>query len=149
MYLNTLYNIDGSRKKKKRVGRGIGSGKGKTCGSGVKGQKARAGVAIKGFEGGQMPLIFRLPKRGFHCISTEKYLPINLSVIKDLVNSQLIEKGARVDAELLVKLGVIKNLNTKVKLLGNDTLSAQLTFEFDAYSKSAKEALEKSGCNIL
>ncbi|MCC2646048.1 MAG: rplO [Rickettsiaceae bacterium] len=149
MYLNTLYNLDGSRKKKKRVGRGIGSGKGKTCGSGVKGQKARAGVAIKGFEGGQMPLIFRLPKRGFHCISTEKYLPINLSVIKDLVNSQLIEKGARVDAELLVKLGIIKNTNNKVKLLGSETLSAQLTFELDAYSKTAKEALEKSGCNIL
>ncbi|MDF2965573.1 MAG: ribosomal protein [Rickettsiaceae bacterium] len=149
MYLNTLYNLDGSRKKKKRLGRGIGSGKGKTCGRGVKGQKARAGVAIKGFEGGQMPIIMRLPKRGFYCISTEKFLPVSLSLIKDLVNSQLIEKGSRVDNELLHKLGVIKNINVKVKLLGNETLSTQLTFDLDAYSKTAKEALEKSGCNLL
>ncbi len=149
MYLNTLYNIEGSKKKQKRVGRGIGSGKGKTCGRGVKGQKARAGVAIKGFEGGQMPIIMRLPKRGFNNFTSVKYIPVNLSLIKELVNSQLIEKGAKIDNNLLVELGVIKNLKMKVKILGSEMLYTQFTFGVDAYSKTAKEALEKAGCNIL
>lgn len=142
--LNNLYNIPGSRKVGKRVGRGIGSGKGKTSGRGVKGQKARAGVAIKGFEGGQMPIIARLPKRGFNPLKRFKYEIINLEVINYLIETQLIKEGQTINKEFLYQHNLIRKLNAAVKLLGNDKLPIKVNFELDAYSKAAKESVEEA-----
>jgi len=149
MKLNELFDLPGSRRTRKRVGRGIGSGKGKTCGSGVKGQKARAGVAIKGFEGGQMPLIARLPKRGFNCPSSNSFSVINFSTIANLSDTKKIKAGQKIDKEALVKAGVIKNTNLQVKLLGCGELTEKFEFSLDAYSQSAKDAIEKIGGKIL
>jgi len=146
--LNDFFNLPGSRKKAKRVGRGIGSGKGKTCGVGVKGQKARAGVAIKGFEGGQMPMIARLPKRGFNCPSSEHFVPLNFIDIERLVEEQKIKGGDEITKEVLVKCGILKNTRKKVKLLAKGELKLKLTFDLDAYSASAKAAIEKAGGKI-
>jgi large subunit ribosomal protein L15 len=145
MKLNDLYNISGAKKKSKRVGRGIGSGKGKTSGRGVKGQKSRSGVAIKGFEGGQMPMIARLPKRGFNCPSSKYFTPVNFVDIMRLVEGSLIKAGDIVDKAMLVKFGVIKNTAQKVKLLGKGQLNIKLGFTLDAYSVSAKNAVNKMG----
>lgn len=145
MQLNDLYNVFGAKKKSKRVGRGIGSGKGKTSGRGVKGQKSRSGVAIKGFEGGQMPMIARLPKRGFNCPSSKYFTPVNFVDIMRLVESSLIKAGDMVDKATLVKCGVIKNTTQKVKLLGKGELNIKLGFTLDAYSISAKNAVNKMG----
>ena len=149
MKLNELFDLPGSKRTRKRVGRGIGSGKGKTCGSGVKGQKARAGVAIKGFEGGQMPLIARLPKRGFNCRSSYSFSVINFSTISELSAAKKIKAGQKIDKEALVKAGVIKNTNLQVKLLGSGELTEKFEFSLDAYSQSAKDAIEKVGGKIL
>jgi len=149
MKLNELFDLPGSRRTRKRVGRGIGSGKGKTCGSGVKGQKARSGVAIKGFEGGQMPLIARLPKRGFNCPSSHSFSVINFSTISKLSAAKKIKAGQKIDKEALVKAGVIKNTNLQVKLLGFGELTEKFEFSLDAYSQSAKDAIEKVGGKIL
>ena len=143
MELNELFNLPGSKKNGKRVGRGIGSGKGKTCGVGVKGQKARAGVAIKGFEGGQMPLIARLPKRGFNCPSSSSFIAVNLSTINTLLESKKIESNIAIDKDLLVKCGIIKNTRNKVKLLAKGELKTKFDFKLDAYSESAKAAIER------
>lgn len=145
MKLNSFYNLPGSKKKSKRVGRGIGSGKGKTCGSGVKGQKSRAGVAINGFEGGQMPMIARLPKRGFNCPSTMSFSVINFDDISRLLENKSIKSGDLVNKELLVKCGVIKNSRVKVKLLGRGKMDVKLNFDLDAYSASAKEIVQQAG----
>lgn len=149
MKLNELFDLPGSRRTRKRVGRGIGSGKGKTCGSGVKGQKSRSGVAIKGFEGGQMPLIARLPKRGFNCPSSYSFSVINFSTIAKLSAAKKIKAGQKIDKEALVKAGVIKNTNLQVKLLGFGELTEKFEFSLDAYSQSAKDAIEKVGGKIL
>lgn len=149
MKLNELFDLPGSRRSRKRVGRGIGSGKGKTCGSGVKGQKARAGVAIKGFEGGQMPLIARLPKRGFNCPSSCSFSVINFTTIAELVSAKKIKAGQTIDKQTLVNVGVLKNINLKVKLLSKGHLSEKFEFSLDAYSQSAKDAIEKVGAKIL
>ncbi|MBP7189926.1 MAG: 50S ribosomal protein L15 [Rickettsiaceae bacterium] len=145
MQLNSFYNLPGSKKKSKRVGRGIGSGKGKTCGSGVKGQKSRAGVAINGFEGGQMPMIARLPKRGFNCPSTTSYSVINFDDISRLVENKSVKSGDLVNKDLLVKCGFIKSSKVKVKLLGRGKIDVKLDFDLDAYSKSAKEIVQQAG----
>lgn len=147
--LNDFFNLPGAKKKGKRVGRGIGSGKGKTCGVGVKGQKARAGVAIKGFEGGQMPMIARLPKRGFNCPSTEHFVPINFIDIERLVEENKLKAGDTVDRAALVKCGILKNTRKKVKLLAKGELSVKLNFDLDAYSATAKAAVEKAGGKIV
>jgi large subunit ribosomal protein L15 len=147
--LNDFFNLPGAKKKAKRVGRGIGSGKGKTCGVGVKGQKARAGVAIKGFEGGQMPMIARLPKRGFNCPSTEYFIPFNFIDIARLVEDKRIKAGDTIDKAMLVKCGVIKPSAKKVKLLAKGELEIKLNFDLDAYSASARAAVEKSGGKII
>lgn len=146
--LNNLYNIPGSRKTGKRVGRGIGSGKGKTSGRGVKGQKARAGVAIKGFEGGQMPIIARLPKRGFNPLKRFRYEVLNLEVVNYLLEIELLKDGQTVDKEFLFNHGLIRKKDSPVKLLGSDKLSLKINFELDAYSEAAKKAVEQVGGEI-
>lgn len=149
MQLNDLFNLYGSRKKSKRVGRGIGSGKGKTSGKGVKGQKSRAGVAIKGFEGGQMPMIARLPKRGFRSRADKKNMcHINFVDIMRFVDDAQIKAGDLVDKSTLLNCGFIKNSDMKVKLLAYGELSVKLDFALDSYSESAKEAVIKLGGKV-
>jgi len=143
--LNNLYNLIGAKKVAKRVGRGIGSGKGKTSGRGVKGQKARAGVAIKGFEGGQMPIIARLPKRGFNPLKRKSFVALNTDLVNYLIESNLAKEGDTINKEFLVKIGVIKSVSKLVKLLGSDAISKKLNFELDGYSESAKKQVEASG----
>lgn len=150
MKLNILVNNPGSKKTGKRLGRGIGSGKGKTCGRGVKGQKARSGVAIKGFEGGQMPLIKRLPKRGFNCPSTKKYQLVKIEQIEHLILAKRIDVTKVINREALLKAGVIKVKSLPVKLLAvGDKISKKVSIQLDAYSKTAKEIIEKAGGQIL
>lgn len=146
--LNNLYNIPGSRKSGKRVGRGIGSGKGKQCGKGTKGQKARAGVAIKGFEGGQMPIIARLPKRGFNPIKRHRYSLVNLELLNYMLEVNMIQPGQTVNKELLAQIGAIKNSSEEVKLLGNVKLSNKLIIEVDAYSETAKAHVLEAGGEV-
>lgn len=149
MKLNELFDVPGARKPKKRVGRGIGSGTGKTCGRGVKGQKSRSGVAIK-TEGGQMPLIKRLPKRGFNCSKSVNYTAISLADLDGLIAAKRIDAGKNVNKELLVNIGYIKSQKVPVKLLGClDKFSHKLTIELDACSASAKAAVEKAGGKVL
>ena len=131
---------------KKRVGRGIGSGKGKTSGRGVKGQKSRSGVAIKSFEGGQMPLYRRLPKRGFNTIQKKnKYAIINLSKIKLLIDKKIIKASDKIDLNLLKSKKIIKKNVTKFKILGMGEVTDKIDLDTMLLSKSAKDKLEKSG----
>ncbi len=151
MKLNELFNNFGAKKNKKRLGRGIGSGKGKTCGRGVKGQKSRSGVAIKGFEGGQMPLIKRLPKRGFNCPNSKKYSVVNIIDIELLLLAGTLKNTEIVTKDKLVELGIIKNTNLLVKLLSvhSDEFNSPISFKLDAYSESAKYKIEQAGGQIL
>lgn len=144
--LNNLYNIPGAKYVSKRRGRGIGSGKGKTCGRGTKGQKARSGVAIKGFEGGQMPIIARLPKRGFNPLQRFNYNVLNLELVNFLLETKIIEAGHTIDKDFLAQVGVIKTSKLPVKLLGSAKLTAKINFHLDAYSEAAKaQVLEVGG----
>jgi large subunit ribosomal protein L15 len=131
-----------------RVGRGIGSGKGKTAGRGGKGQTARSGVRIKGFEGGQMPIHRRLPKRGFNNIFRVEFAEINLDRIQQAVDSKLIDVKETVNAESLVKSGVIRRAKAGVRLLGRGELKAKLNIEVHGASKSAIAAVEKAGGTV-
>ena len=131
-----------------RLGRGIGSGKGKTSGRGGKGQTARSGVRIKGFEGGQMPLHRRLPKRGFNNIFRVEFAEINLDRIQQAVDSKLIDAKETVNAESLVKSGVIRRAKAGVRLLGRGELKAKLAIEVHGASKSAVAAVEKAGGTV-
>lgn len=149
MKLNELFDLPGAKRIRKRVGRGIGSGKGKTCGSGVKGQKARAGVAIKGFEGGQMPLIARLPKRGFNCPSSTIFSVVNFETINKLLATKKLKAGQKIDNDALFKAGVIKNTKLRVKLLASGELKEKFEFSLDAYSQVARNEIEKVGGKIL
>ena len=135
--------------KKMRVGRGIGSGKGKTSGRGVKGQKSRSGVAIKSFEGGQMPLYRRLPKRGFNPIDKVKIAKINLEKIQTFIEQKTISSSETVDIKLLKKLKIINKNSQKLKILGTGEIKVKINVEADLISKSAKEKLEKIGGSIL
>lgn len=148
MKLSDIADNAGARKKRMRVGRGIGSGKGKTSGRGGKGQTARSGVRIKGFEGGQMPLHRRLPKRGFNNIFRVEYAEINLDRLQDAVDSKLIDTGSVVNAESLVKAGVLRRSRGGVRLLGRGELKAKLNIEVHGASKSAIAAVEKAGGSI-
>lgn len=148
MKLSDIADNAGSRKKRMRVGRGIGSGKGKTSGRGGKGQTARSGVRIKGFEGGQMPLHRRLPKRGFNNIFRIEFAEINLDRIQQAVDSKLIDVKETVNAESLVKSGVIRRAKGGVRLLGRGELKAKLTIEVHGASKSAVAAVEKAGGTV-
>jgi large subunit ribosomal protein L15 len=148
MKLNGITDNAGSSKERMRVGRGIGSGKGKTAGRGVKGQKARTGVAVKGFEGGQMPLHRRLPKRGFWNPFSTDYNEVNLGRIQQAVDSGKLKAGEPVNIEALVAAGVCSKPRDGVKLLGNGEISAKLSFEVAAASKSAVAAIEKAGGSV-
>ena len=131
--------------KKIRVGRGIGSGKGKTSGRGVKGQKSRSGVAIKSFEGGQMPLYRRLPKRGFNPIKKEKVAKINLHKIQDLIDNKIINSEEIINIAMLIKKNIVNKTFSKFKILGQGEIKNKINLEANLSSKSAKEKIEKVG----
>ena len=145
-YLNSTSQV---KIKKMRVGRGIGSGKGKTSGRGIKGQKSRSGVAIKSFEGGQMPLYRRLPKRGFNPIDKVKIAKINLEKIQTFIEQKTINPSDTIDAKLLKKLKIINKNSQKLKILGTGEIKVKINIEADLVSKPAKEKLEKIGGSIL
>lgn len=148
MKLSDIADNAGSRKKRMRVGRGIGSGKGKTSGRGGKGQTARSGVRIKGFEGGQMPLHRRLPKRGFTNIFRLNFVEINLDRLQEAVDSKLLNAKDTVTAESLVKAGVLRRSRDGVRLLGRGELKAKLNIEVHGASKPAIAAVEKAGGSV-
>ena len=145
MKLSDIADNAGSRKKRMRVGRGIGSGKGKTSGRGGKGQTARSGVRIKGFEGGQMPLHRRLPKRGFNNIFRLDFVEINLDRLQEAIDAKLVDVKNTVNAESLVKARVLRRARDGVRLLGRGELKAKLNIEVHGASKSAIAAVEKAG----
>lgn len=150
MKLNKLVNNPGAKKKSKRLGRGIGSGKGKTCGRGVKGQKSRSGVAIKGFEGGQMPIIKRLPKRGFNCPTTKIYRVVNVSDLESMLTSCYLNVAEIITKEQLVKVGLVKSPRSLVKLLaGGGKLSQKISIKLDACSAAARKIIEEAGGQVL
>jgi|TARA_B100000787_G_scaffold159947_1_gene138579 large subunit ribosomal protein L15 len=144
----TLNNREKINKPKMRVGRGIGSGKGKTCGRGVKGQKSRSGVAIKAFEGGQMPLYRRLPKRGFNPISRVNIAIMNLEKIQSFIDDKTIKPSDTINMELLKKLRLINKNSQKLKILGTGEVKEKVNIEADLASKSAMEKLEKAGGSL-
>ena len=147
--MTTLNTTGKVTTKKIRVGRGIGSGKGKTSGRGMKGQKSRSGVAIKSFEGGQMPLYRRLPKRGFNSIRKINVAKINLDKIQSFIDQKKINPNDKINSELLKKLKIINKNSQKLKILGNGEIKVKINIEADLISKSAKEKLEKIGGSIL
>jgi large subunit ribosomal protein L15 len=148
MKLNEIRDNEGSTKNRMRVGRGIGSGKGKTGGRGVKGQKARTGVAIKGFEGGQMPLHRRLPKRGFNKPNAIDLNEVNVGRIQQAIEAGKLDTGAPVTVETLVAAGVVSKPRDGVKILGVGELTAKLSFQVAGASKSAVAAIEKVGGSV-
>lgn len=148
MKLDEIRDNPGARKKRMRVGRGIGSGKGKTAGRGVKGQKARTGVAIKGFEGGQMPLHRRLPKRGFNNIFRLDYNEVSLAKIQAAVDAGRLDAGQPVTEAALVAAGVLRRAKDGVRVLGTGELSAKVTLEVAYATKSAVAAVEKAGGSV-
>ena len=146
--MTTLQSIKKIKTNKMRVWRGIGSGKGKTSGRGVKGQKSRSGVAIKSFEGGQMPLFRRLPKRGFNPIKKNKVAILNLKKIQGLIDKKVISEIEILNLETLKKLKIIGNNYNKIKILGSGELKSKINVSIDFISNSAKEKLEKVGSKI-
>jgi large subunit ribosomal protein L15 len=148
MKLSDIADNAGSRKKRMRVGRGIGSGKGKTSGRGGKGQTARSGVRIKGFEGGQMPLHRRLPKRGFNNIFRLDFVEVNLDRIQQAIDAKSLDAGATIDAAALVKSRVLRRAKDGVRLLGRGEIKAKVNIEVHGASKSAIVAVEKAGGTV-
>ena len=149
MKLNELSPRAGSVKKRMRIGRGIGSGMGKTGGRGGKGQTARSGVRIKGFEGGQMPLHRRLPKRGFKNTKFQlKFVEVNLGKVQAAIDAKLLDASALVDAAALIKAGLIRREKDGVRLLGNGEIKAKVQFAVYGASKSAVQAVEKAGGSV-
>ncbi len=146
--LNELRDNNGARKGRMRVGRGIGSGKGKTAGRGQKGQKARSGVAINGFEGGQMPLHMRIPKRGFNNIFAKDYAIVNLGQIQKLIDAKTLDAKAVIDHAALKAAGVARGGKDGVRLLAKGELTAKLNFSVAGASKGAIEAVEKAGGKV-
>ncbi len=148
MKLNDLRDNEGATHSRKRLGRGIGSGSGKTAGRGVKGQKARSGVAINGFEGGQMPLYRRLPKRGFKNIFASDFNVVSLKRIQEAVDAKKLDAKETVDAAALVKAGVIRRVKDGVRVLSVGELKAKLSFDIAGASKAAVEKIEKAGGSV-
>jgi large subunit ribosomal protein L15 len=147
MKLNELSPADGSTKKRMRVGRGVGSGKGKTAGRGVKGQKARSGVAVNGFEGGQMPIYMRLPKRGFTAPGAKKMSWVNLGRIAKAIEAGQLD-AANVTEETLVASGVVRNAREGIRLLAKGDAPKKLNITVTGASKAAVEAVEKAGGSV-
>ena len=148
MRLNELRDNEGSTKPRMRVGRGIGSGKGKTGGRGVKGQKSRSGVAIKGFEGGQMPLHQRLPKRGFNQPNRSKFAEVTLGRLQAAIDAGKLDAKSELNADALVKAGVIRRVKDGVRVIGGGELKAKLTLTVAGASKPAAAAVEKAGGKV-
>ncbi|MAB33921.1 large subunit ribosomal protein L15 [Thalassospira sp. MBR-102] len=148
MKLNELADNPGARKARTRVGRGIGSGKGKTSGAGQKGQTSRSGVAINGFEGGQMPIYRRLPKRGFKNPFRKLFGVVNLGTLQTAVDNGVLEEGANVTIEVLVEKGLARPQKDGLRLLAKGELKAKLNIEITGASKSAIEAVEKAGGSV-
>ena len=148
MKLSELSDRPGARKTRRRIGRGIGSGKGKTGGRGGKGQTARSGVAIKGFEGGQMPLHRRLPKRGFTNVFRKEYNEVNLGRVQKAIDAGKLDPAAAIDVEALIKAGVLRRARAGVRLLGSGEIKAKVAFTVAGASKSAVAAVEKAGGSV-
>lgn len=148
MKLNELRDNPGATKDRIRVGRGIGCGKGKTGGRGVKGQKARSGVAIKGFEGGQMPIHMRLPKRGFHNVHRLDFAHINLGRVQEAIDAGKLDAGAVIDGAALVASGALRRERDGVRLLARGTLKAPLKFKVAGASEAAVKAVEAAGGSV-
>jgi large subunit ribosomal protein L15 len=148
MKLNELRDNPGARKAPMCVGRGIGCGKGKTSGRGVKGQKARTGVALKGFEGGQSPLIRRMPKRGFKNHMTKIFAEVNLDIIQQAIDSKKLSVAKPIDASAMIEAGVISRLYEGVRLLAKGKLTSKVTIIVTGASKAAIESVAKSGGKV-
>ncbi|QLC26237.1 50S ribosomal protein L15 [Parasphingopyxis algicola] len=148
MKLNELKDNKGARKERTRVGRGIGSGKGKTGGRGMKGQKSRSGVAIKGFEGGQMPLHMRLPKRGFNNPFGKDYAIVNVGAVQKAIDEKKLDAKKTVDQDALEAVGLTRGGKDGVRLLGKGEISAKVNFSVAGASKGAVEAVEKAGGKV-
>ena len=146
--LNELRDNDGARYKFKRVGRGIGSGKGKTSGRGVKGQGSRTGVSLHGFEGGQMPIFRRLPKRGFHNLFAKDYAELNIGRLQAGIDSGKIDASKSIDAAILLAAGLVIKSRDGVRLLAKGTLKSKVTLVVAGASKAALEAVEKAGGTV-
>ena len=148
MKLNELRDNPGATKKRKRVGRGPGSGMGKTAGRGIKGQKSRSGVAINGYEGGQMPLYQRLPKRGFNNINSKRHAVINLGILQKFVDAGKIDAKKPITEETLVESGLVRRVRDGVRLLAKGELSAKVDLTITGASEAAIEAVEKAGGKV-
>ena len=148
MKLNEISDVEGATHSRKRVGRGIGSGKGKTGGRGVKGQKSRSGVSINGFEGGQMPLFRRLPKRGFVNIFAKNFNVVSLGRVQQAIDAGKLDGAATVDLAALKAAGLVRRAKDGVRILGDGELTAKVSFLVDGASKSAVEKVEKAGGSI-
>ena len=148
MKLNDIRDNEGARHRKMRVGRGIGSGKGKTAGRGQKGQKARSGVAVKGFEGGQMPLHMRLPKRGFNNPFGKDYAEVNLGMVQKLIDAKKLDAKGVLDHAALKAAGLARGGKNGVRLLGKGELTSKVSFKVAGASKGAIEAVEKAGGKV-
>lgn len=148
MKLNQLSDNPGAAKKAKRIGRGPGSGKGKMGGRGIKGQKSRSGVAINGFEGGQMPLYQRLPKRGFNVPNPKKYAVINLGILQKFIDEKKIDAKADITEDVLVASGLVRRKLDGVRVLAKGELTAKVSLNVTGASKSAVEAVEKAGGSV-
>ena len=145
MRLNELHDNPGATRKKKRVGRGPGSGKGKTAGRGIKGQKSRSGVALNGYEGGQMPLYMRLPKRGFNKPNRKSYAVINLGLIQKFIDSKKLDASKEINEDLLLETGMVRRKLDGVRVLAKGTATSKLNILVTAASKAAVDAVEKLG----
>ncbi len=148
MKLNELRDNPGARKSRKRLGRGIGSGLGKTSGRGMKGQKSRSGVSIKGFEGGQMPIYRRLPKRGFHNPFKKRYAVVNTGRLQAAIDAGRLDPSRKIDSETLIAGGLVTKLRDGVRLLAKGDLNAKVDVVVAGASKAAIEAVQKAGGNI-
>jgi large subunit ribosomal protein L15 len=148
MKLSDLRDNEGAMKSRRRIGRGIGSGRGKTGGRGVKGQKSRSGVAIKGFEGGQMPIHMRLPKRGFNNIFAKRLNIVNLGTLQAAVDAGRLDAGETVTAETLVAAGILRRRKDGVRVLADGELTVALRLSVHGASKAAVEAIEKAGGSV-
>lgn len=148
MKLHELHDNPGATKKRKRVGRGPGSGMGKTAGRGIKGQKSRSGVAIKGFEGGQMPLYQRLPKRGFNKPNRKAFAVVNLGLIQKFIDAKKLDAKAAITEDALIGCGLVRRKLDGVRVLGKGEITSKVTIEVTGASKSAIAAVEKSGGSL-